>query len=164
LSPLAYLVLAHLVKTASNERLQIVAAEVFDAENGASLSELVYRAVLGEQCAHRPPVLHTDNGSPRKSRTFKATLKWVEIEPSYSRPRVSNDNPFSEAIFRTWKYRPDYPAEGFADLAAAQAWSERFVSWYNREHRHSSIRYVTPDERHRGEDGASLERRHARYQ
>jgi len=143
---------------------KIVAAEVFEAENGASLSQLVRRAVLAEQCITRPPVLHTDNGSPMKGRTFKATLEWLQIEPSYSRPRVSNDNAFSEAMFRTCKYRPDYPVDGFADLASAQAWSDRFVAWYNREHRHSAIRYVTPDQRHCGEDKAILERRDALYQ
>lgn len=143
---------------------RIVAAEVFEAENGASLSQLVRRAVLAQQCAHRPPVLHTDNGSPMKGRTFKATLEWLQIEPSYSRPRVSNDNAFSEAIFRTCKYRPAYPVDGFADLAAAQAWSDRFVSWYNHEHRHGGIRYVTPEQRHRGEDRVILGRRHALYQ
>ncbi len=143
---------------------RIVAAEVFEAENATLLSQLVRRAVLAQQCAHRPPVLHTDNGSPMKGRTFKATLEWLGIEASYSRPRVSNDNAFSEAMFRTCKYRPAYPVDGFADLAAAQAWSERFVSWYNHEHRHGGIRYVTPDQRHRGEDAAILERRHALYQ
>jgi transposase InsO family protein len=143
---------------------KIVAAEVFDAENGALLSRLVQRAVLAEQCAAHPPVLHTDNGSPMKGRTFKATLEWLQIEPSYSRPRVSNDNAFSEAMFRTFKYGLDFPVDGFDDLASAQAWSERFVNGYNIEHRHSALRYVTPDERHRGQDGVILERRHALYQ
>ena len=98
-----------------------------------------------------------------KGRTFKATLEWLQITPSYSRPRVSNDNAFSEAMFRTCKYRPEYPVDGFANLGAAQAWSDHFVSWYNHEHRHSGIRYVTPDQRHRGEDVAILERRHVLY-
>lgn len=143
---------------------KIVAAEVFEAENGDSLSQVVRRAMLGEQCAHRPPVLHTDNGAPMKGRTFRATLEWLQIEASYSRPRVSNDNAFSESLFRTCKYRPAYPVDGFADLATAQAWCERFKRWYNDEHRHSAIRYVTPAERHRLEDRAILERRHAVYQ
>jgi len=142
---------------------KIVAAEVFDAENGASLSALMRRAVIAEQCAHQPPVLHTDNGAPMKGRTFKATLEWLQITPSYSRPRVSNDNAYAEAMFRTCKYRPTYPVDGFADLASAQAWRDRFVAWYNREHRHSAIQYVTPDQRHRGEDRAILEQRDALY-
>jgi transposase InsO family protein len=143
---------------------KIVAAEVCAAENGASLSAVMRRAIIAEQCAHCPPVLHTDNGSPMKGSTFKATLEWLQITPSYSRPRVSNDNAFSEAMFRTCKYRPAYPVDGFADISAAQAWIDRFVSWYNHEHRHSGIRYVTPGQRHRGEDGAILEHRHALYQ
>ena len=143
---------------------KIVAAEVFEAENGVWLSQLVRRAMLAEQCITRPPVLHTDNGSPMKGRTFKATLEWLQIQPSYSRPRVSNDNPYSEALFRTCKYRPEYPRDGFADLEAAQAWAAEFVRWYNHEHRHSAIRYVTPDDRHEGRDRQILAQRHAIYE
>ena len=139
---------------------KIVAAEVFEAENGVWLSELVRR----EHCITRPPVLHTDNGSPMKGRTFKATLEWLQIRPSYSRPRVSNDNPYSEALFRTCKYRPEYPLDGFADLGAAQAWAAEFVRWYNHEHHHSAIRYVTPGDRHDGRDPEILAHRHAIYE
>jgi len=85
------------------------------------------------------------------------------IEPSYSRPRVSNDNPFSEALFRTCKYRPDFPHEGFGSLEAARQWVHRFVAWYNGEHRHSGIRFVTPDERHSGRDRALLMKREVTY-
>jgi len=109
-------------------------------------------------------VLHTDNGSPMKGRTLKATLEWLQIKPSYSRPRVSNDNPYSEALFRTCKYRPVYPPEGFADLQAARDWVAAFVRWYNDEHRHSAIRYVTPTERHDGRDHAILAHRKAIYE
>ena len=143
---------------------KIVAAEVFEAENGTWLSQLVRRAVLAEQCITCPPVLHTDNGSPMKGRTLKATLEWLQIQPSYSRPRVSNDNPYSEALFRTCKYRPVYPPEGFADLQAAQDWVAAFVRWYNDEHRHSAIRYVTPAERHEGRDHDILAHRKAVYE
>ena len=107
------------------------------------------------------PVLHGDNGATLKATTVLAMLHWLGISPSYSRPRVSDDNAFAEAVFRTAKYRPEFPAKGFADLEAARAWAARFVQWYNHEHRHSGIRYVTPAQRHAGEDGRLLGARHA---
>src|ERR1700730_9435699 len=91
-------------------------------------------------------------------------LHWLGIKPSYSRPRVSDDNAFAEALFRTAKYRPEFPLKGFADLASARQWAMRFVHWYNHEHRHSGIRYVTPAQRHAGQDGPVLAARHAVYQ
>ena len=88
-------------------------------------------------------------------------LHWLGIAPSHSRPRVSDDNAYAEALFRTAKYRPDFPAAGFADLAEARAWAAAFVHWYNHEHRHSGLRYVTPAQRHAGEDRSVLAVRHA---
>ena len=90
-------------------------------------------------------------------------LHWLGIKPSYSRPRVSDDNPFVEALFRTVKYQPAFPLKGFADLQAARDWSARFVQWYNNDHHHSGIRYVTPAQRHVGQDGPMLAARHAVY-
>jgi hypothetical protein len=107
------------------------------------------------------PVLHGDNGATLKATTVLAMLHWLGIEPSYSRPRVSDDNSFAEALFRTAKYRPEFPLKGFADLDAARQWAARFVHWYNQEHRHSGIRYVTPAQRHAGQDGPVLIARHA---
>ena len=82
---------------------------------------------------------------------------------SYSRPSVSDDNPYSEALFRTVKYRPEYPRGPFESLNAAREWVEWFVGWYNTEHRHSAIRYVTPDQRHYGQERAILEQRQRVY-
>ena len=76
--------------------------------------------------------------------------------PSFSRPHVSDDNPYSEALFRTLKHTPSYPRLPFADLACANRWVSRFVDWYNGTHRHSAIRYVTPDQRHHGRERAVL--------
>lgn len=90
-------------------------------------------------------------------------MQALGIVPSYSRPRVSDDNPFSEALFRTCKYRPDYPVGGCAGLTAARQWGLSFVHWYNREHCHSAIRFVTPQQRHTGQDQAILEQRRALY-
>jgi hypothetical protein len=91
-------------------------------------------------------------------------LNWPGIKPSYSRPRVSDDNPYAEALFRTAKYRPEFPVKGFADLDAAWDWAMRFVHWHNEEHRHSAIRDVTPAQRHAGQDCALLAARHELYQ
>ena len=96
-------------------------------------------------------------------RTALAMLYWLNIKPSYSRPRVSDDNAYAESLFRTAKYRPEFPAKGFADLDAARAWAAEFVHWYNDEHRHSGIRYVTPAQRHEGANHAILAARHALY-
>lgn len=93
-----------------------------------------------------------------------ATLQSLGVVPSFSRPRVSNDNPFSEALFRTLKYVPEFPRRPFASIADAKAWVARFVHWYNTQHRHSGIRFVTPDERHRGADAQILTRRAAVYE
>ena len=109
------------------------------------------------------PVLHGDNGSTLKATTVLAMLYWLGVKPSYSRPRVSDDNAYAESLFRTAKYRPEFPAKGFADLDAARTWAAEFVRWYNDAHRHSGIRYVTPGQRHDGQDHAILAARHALY-
>ena len=87
---------------------------------------------------------------------MKVTMEKPGITASYSHPRVSNDTPFSEALFRTCKYRPDWPTKGFATKADAQTWVKSFTSWYNDEHLHSAIRFVTPNERHAGHDRGTL--------
>jgi len=128
---------------------KIVGWEVHERESAELAATLVRQAVLAEGCTLRPLVLHADNGSPMKGATMKVTMEKLGITASYSRPRVSNDNPFSEALFRTCKYRPDWPNKGFATKADAQAWVKSFASWYNGQHLHSAIRFVTPDARDR---------------
>jgi putative transposase len=95
--------------------------------------------------------------------TMLATLQSLGVVSSFSRPGVSNDNPYSEALFRTLKYRPDYPERPFATLEAARAWLREFVRWYSTCHRHSAIGFVTPDERHEGRDADILTRRRRTY-
>lgn len=108
-------------------------------------------------------VLHADNGGPMKGSTMVATLERLGVLASYSRPGVSDDNPFSESLFRTMKYRPEYPDGPFADADAARRWVEGFVRWYNTEHLHSAIRFVTPADRHSGRDRAILACRRTVY-
>ena len=109
-------------------------------------------------------VLHQDNGSPMKGATLLSTLETLGVIASFSRPRVSDDNPYSEALFRTLKYRPEYPDHPFSSIEHAQAWVDRFVAWYNTEHLHSSIRFVTPEDRHQGRDTEILARRQRVYE
>jgi putative transposase len=91
-----------------------------------------------------------------KAQTMRAMMEELGVLPSYSRPRVSDDNPYSEALFRTLKYRPEWPSSGFISLEAARDWVQTFVNWYNNKHRHSKINFVTPAQRHRGEDKVIL--------
>jgi len=108
-------------------------------------------------------VLHADNGGPMQGATMLATLERLGVLASFSRPGESNDNPYSEALFRTFKYRPVFPRVPFADLATASAWVAAFVTWYNDVHRHRAIRFVTPAQRHAGQDLALLAQRDAVY-
>jgi putative transposase len=131
---------------------KIVGWEIWNEESAEYASQLVRRAILTEQCAVRkdPLILHSDNGSPMKGATLLETLYSLGITPSRSRPRVSNDNPYAESIFRTCKYRPEYPAKGFESRDEAREWVLRFVRWYNTEHRHSGLKFLTPEQRHKG--------------
>lgn len=143
---------------------KIVGWEVFDRECGELAAPLLQRTVMREQCFKKPLVLHSDNGAPMKSVTLKAKMEELGMTGSHSRPRVSNDNPYSEALFRTMKYCPRWPSEGFADLDCCRDWVNGFVSWYNNEHCHSQIKFVTPHQRHTGEDKLVLESRKSVYQ
>jgi putative transposase len=143
---------------------KIVGWEVYEREGADHASVLMRRAVLSEQCIALPQVLHSDNGSVQKASTLMATLDALGVEPSYLRPRVSNDNAFAESLFRTCKYRPDYPVGGFATIDEAREWVARFVQWYHDEHRHRSLRYITPAQRHAGLDEEILAKRHQLYQ
>jgi putative transposase len=144
---------------------KIVGWEVHDSDHADHAAHLVRRTALAEGIAalSAKPVLHGDNGSTLKATTVLAMLNWLGVKPSYSRPRVSDDNAYAESLFRTAKYRPEFPTRGFADLDEARAWAAGFVQWYNVDHRHSGIRYVSPAQRHAGEDQAILAARHALY-
>ncbi|MCG5549048.1 IS3 family transposase [Halorhodospira halochloris] len=143
---------------------KIVGWEVHENETGAAAAALLEQTVLAEGCLTRPLVLHSDNGSPLKGATMLETMRRLQIETSFSRPRVSNDNPYSEALFRTCKYVPSFPSRGFSGLKDARTWVANFVQWYNHHHRHSSIKYVTPQQRHLGLDQEILEERQKLYE
>lgn len=136
--------------------------ETEEAELAAALIERIRREAGDVDLAGW--VLHADNGGPMKGATMLATLQRLGVVPSFSRPRVSDDNAYSEALFRTLKYCPEYPSTGFATVADARAWVARFVRWYNHEHQHSSIGYVAPADRHAGRDVLILAARKAVYE
>ncbi len=138
--------------------------EVHDQESGDDAAALLQRSVLREQCLRQPLVLHSDNGAPMKSVTLLSKMYELGITPSRSRPRVSNDNAFSESLFRTLKYCPQWPSNGFASLEDARSWVRDFIQWYNHEHHHSRINFVTPAQRHQGRDAEVLAKRHQLYQ
>jgi putative transposase len=143
---------------------KIVGWQVYDTECSVRASALLQDICQREAIAPQQVVLHSDNGGPMKGATMLATLQSLGVMPSFSRPAVSNDNPYSESLFKTLKYRPDYPAKPFADLAAARVWVDGFVRWYNHEHRHSAICFVTPAQRHAGLDAALLQQRKGVYE
>lgn len=140
---------------------KIVGWEVYAEESGELAAQLLQRTLLREQCAHSGLVLHSDNGAPMKAQTMREKAYELGVTTSYNRPRVSNDNAFAESLFRTCKYRPEWPSAGFRSLDAARQWVLKFTRWYNYEHKHSKLRFVTPEQRHTGQDKAILAQRKA---
>lgn len=143
---------------------KIVGWQVYDEESADLAAEVVLDICMREKVQPNQAVLHSDNGSSMKGATMLATLQRLGVMPSFSRPSVSNDNPYSESLFKTLKYRPSYPSQAFADLVEARKWVTGFVDWYNKEHLHSAIRFVTPAQRHAGEDEPLLRRRKMVYE
>jgi transposase InsO family protein len=143
---------------------KIVAAEVHTEESSQHASALLAEAYRSEGVTPESLVVHMDNGGPMKGATLVATLQKLGVMTSYSRPSVSNDNPYSESLFRTMKYRPAFPSGPFESIQAARLWVTAFVRWYNTEHLHSAVRFVTPGDRHSGRDLERLARRREVYE
>lgn len=142
----------------------IVHWEVHEVQSEVFASEMITRACEQQKISRNQIVLHSDNGGPMKGATMLATLQRLGVMPSFSRPKVSDDNPFSESLFKTVKYCPSYPENGFESLDQAKTWVEKFVNWYNNKHYHSGIRWVTPASRHIGEDSEILKNRKQVYE
>lgn len=138
---------------------KIVGWQIYDVESSELAGEVMRDICTREGISRNQVVLHSDNGSPMKGATMLATLQALGVMPSFSRPSVSNDNPYSESLFKTLKYRPDYPLHPFKDLLETRLWVSAFVDWYNNEHRHSAIGFVTPTQRHEGLDAELLQKR-----
>ncbi len=143
---------------------KIVGWQVFDSESAEQAAGLLQDICARQGIAAGQLVVHSDNGSPMKGETMLATMQRLGLAPSRSRPSVSNDNPHSEALFRTLKYRPELPVKPFENLLQARRWATALVRWYNEEHRHSAIGFVTPNQRHAGQDVALLANRAVVYE
>ncbi|VAW85841.1 Mobile element protein [hydrothermal vent metagenome] len=143
---------------------KIVGWQIHNEERSALSADLMIDICQRENIERNQVTLHSDNGSPMKGATMLATLQELGVVPSFSRPSVSNDNPYSESLFRTLKYRPEYPEKAFVDIRAARDWVSGFAQWYNEEHRHSGIKFVTPGQRHRDDDIQILAKRKQVYE
>lgn len=140
---------------------KIVGWQVHETESSELAAELMQDICLHEKIKPDQLTVHSDNGSPMKGATLRAKMDDLDIGLSFSRPHVSNDNPYSESLFKTVKYHCTFPEMPFDDLAKARKWVAAFVNYYNKQHRHSGIQFVTPEQRHNGQDIAILERRKA---
>lgn len=138
---------------------KIVGYEVHENECMIKASTLIEKICRNEGIKKHNVTLHSDNGSAMKGSTMLATLHMLGVVPSFSRPSVSNDNPYSEALFKTLKYCPEFPSGIFVSIEAAREWVDKFVAWYNYQHLHSGIKFVTPADRHEGKDRKILQMR-----
>lgn len=143
---------------------KIVGWQIHDKESSQLAADIVTDIAKVEGYAKGQVHVHSDNGGPMKGAAIHATFYKLGIIPSYSRPSVSNDNPYSESLFKTLKYCPYYPDQPFNDIQEARQWMGRFTDWYNNQHRHSNIHYVTPSQRHAGLDVDILAARKQTYE
>ncbi len=142
---------------------KIVGWEVHESESMDLSSKLLQKICLQEKIEKDQLHVHSDNGGPMKGATMLVTMQWLGVVPSFSRPSVSDDNPFSESLFKTLKYCPEYPSKPFDSIEAARTWVSEFVLWYNTKHLHSGINFVTPESKHKGEDAEILNKRNIIY-
>ena len=144
---------------------RILGTEVHECESGQIARDIFERVCRDEEISNESlPILHSDNGAPMRSFTLASKMAELGVSLSFSRPRVSNDNAFAESVFRTMKYHQSYPLKRFRDLVSVRAWVDGFVEWYNTEHRHSGIKYVTPNQRHYGQADAICAIRQQTYE
>jgi len=143
---------------------KIVGWQIYTQQRSDLASEVMKDIAIKEQVKPNQVTLHSDNGSPMKGATFLTTLQKLGIMPSFSRPSVSDDNPYSESLFKTLKYTPAYPSKPFEDILSARQWCGKFVEWYNNKHCHSGIEFVTPVQRHLLQDKQLLKSRKIVYE
>ena len=143
---------------------KVVGWQVFDSESAEQAAELLQDICRRQGISANQLTVHSDNGGAMKGETMLATMQRLGVAHSRSRPAVSNDNPYSESLFKTLKYRPQFPLTPFADLLQARRWVAAWVHWYNNEHRHSAISFVTPAQRHAQLDEKLLQARAEVYE
>ena len=143
---------------------KIVGWSIHSEQSAHHAANLIEQACIDEGVERDQIILHSDNGSPMKGATMLAKLEMLGIKPSFSRPSVSDDNPFSEALFRTVKYHPSFPlTDKFETIFDARVWVIKFVAWYNHTHMHSGLKFITPHHRHTGTDSIIMPKRHNVY-
>ena len=143
---------------------KIVGWTIQNNQSADHAADLIQQACLDERVKRHQVTLHSDNGSPMKGATMLATLEMLGIVPSFSRPSVSDDNPFSEALFKTAKYHPSFPlTDKFETIFDARRWVVKFTHWYNTQHKHSGLKFITPEQRHRRVDSGIMNKRHNVY-
>jgi len=126
------------------------------SRESATLAEKLIRETCQKQgIAPGQLTVHADRGSSMTSRPVALLLADLGITKTHSRPHTSNDNPFSESHFKTLKYRPEFP-DRFGSIQDSRAFCQRFFSWYNAEHHHSALGWLTPQVVHSGQSGAVL--------
>lgn len=126
---------------------KIVGWRVHERESSDLSSQLLTEICFEANIEKKQLSLHADNGGPMKGAMMLVTMQKLGVVPSFSRPSVSDDNPFSESLFKTLKYCPQYPTKPFDSIEAATVWVTSFVNWYNTVHLHSGIKFVTPSSR-----------------
>lgn len=143
---------------------KIVGFDIFSEQLAEHSCIVITESCKAEGINKSQLILHSDNGGPMKGSTMLATLQKLGIVPSFSRASVSNDNAYSEALFKTLKYCPEYPNKPFETIEQARVWVTKFVHWYNNIHYHSGIKFVTPNQRHQGLDHKILSNRISVYE
>ena len=136
----------------------VVGWMVAERENAALAATLIEQTCLKQGIEPQVLTLHSDRGAPMTSKCTAQLLADLGVTRSLSRPHVSDDNPFSEAQFKTLKYHPGFPGR-FDDIHAAIAFCRSFFPWYNTEHRHGGIAMLTPDDVHHGRAHTVLQQR-----
>ena len=131
---------------------------IADCESAVLAEQLIQETLDKQRIRPGQLVIHADRGSSMRSRTVALLLADLGVTKTHSRPHTSDDNPYSEAQFKTLKYRPDFPAR-FGSLPDARAFGRAFFRWYNQEHRHSGIGLLTPEAVHYGRAASIVERR-----
>lgn len=144
---------------------KIVGWSIHEQESSEHASDLIKQACLDENVQQNQLVLHSDNGKPMKGAMMMSMLEMLGVVPSFSRPSVSDDNPYSESLFKTVKYHPTFPTVTKFNVATdARIWMEMFSHWYNTQHMHSGLKFVTPQQRHTGVDKNVLGNRNLVYE
>jgi len=142
----------------------ITGFRVEEKQSSTLASEMVQDAILKRGAISNKLVIHSDNGGPMKGSTMAATLDRLGVIKTFNRPSVSNDNSYSESLFKTLKYSLKNPLKPFKSYEDARLWAEDFIEWYNRKHHHSGIKYVTPHQRFKKQDKKILDNRKKVYE